>query len=347
MKLLSKRIQGGAAATLSVLLAASALAAMAPAQALSSAGVGARDPSRAGFPAYYTDDSNVPLQLCVDGTARCGLATLRGDGAGGPGVGVAPDGEGFYWVATSSLSTPGGLTLDIEFAAEAAWAGRRQPVTFDRLRIRGTSPTTGPITVTTPYGDFTVTAEGVGPRNVNFTEDIGCVFPCNFRDMTTVAGRHITSWITANTPPPGYLGNAVTAQPANVAGAAATFSTAAAGGDSTDRWVVMGKKAPRNRASLPNVVNFGNVKNTRTRSVAMVNLGTTTRTIRRVTLTGDRTITKLASSTCRAGKVLAATGAAARCSVVLKYRPGALRRSTARLTIVDNVGTHHVRVKGS
>ena len=96
-----------AAATLSVLLAASALAAHGPSQALDSAGVGPRDSSRAGFPAYYTDDSGVALQLCVDGTARCGLATLKSDGGGGPGVGVAPDGEGFYWVATSSLSTPG------------------------------------------------------------------------------------------------------------------------------------------------------------------------------------------------------------------------------------------------
>ena len=302
MKLPSIPIRGGAAATLSLLLAATAIAVMAPSQALDPAGVGPRDSSRAGFPAFYTDDSNVALQLCVDGTARCGNATLRSDGAGGPGVGRAPDGEGFYWMATSSLSSPG-LTLDIEFAAEAAWAGPRQPVTFDRLRIRGHSDTAGPIDVDTPYGAVTVTAEDpVEQRNVNFTEDIGCAGPvCNFRDMTTVAGAHITSWITANTAPAGYLGNAVTAQPANVAGAPAIFS---AGGASTDRWVVMGKRAPRNRVGLPNVVAFAKAT---AKSVTMVNLGTSARTIRRVALTGDRTFTKLASSTCRAGKVLTAT----------------------------------------
>ena len=305
---------------------------------------GRATPSRAGFPAFYTDDSGVPLQLCVDGTARCGGATLRGDGAGGDGVGVAPDGEGFYWMATSSLSTPGGLTLDIEFAAEAAWAARGQPVTFDRVRIRGHAPRGRRHTGDTPYGPFTVTADDpINVRNVNFTEDIGCALsPCNFRDMTTVAGRHITSWITANAAPAGYLGNAVTAQPAHVTGVgAAIFSTLEAGGDSTDRWVVMGKRAARNRVALPTVLNFAKA---RTRSVTMVNLGTTTRTIRRVTLTGDRTFTKLASSTCRNGKVLAP---GARCKVSVRYRPGAARRSTARLNITDNIAAHHVRVRGS
>ena len=329
--------------TLSVLLAASALAAMAPVPGARPAGVGPRDPSRAGFPAYYTDDSGVALQLCVDGTARCGGATLRGDGAGGAGVGVAPDGEGFWWMATTTLSSPG-LTLDIEFAAEGAWAARGQRVTFDRARIRGHSDTAGDILVTTPYGPFTVTAgDPAEQRNVNFTEDIGCaVSPCNFRAMTTVAGAHITSWITANNPPAGYLGNAVTAQPANVAGAAATIS---AGGASTSNWVVMGKRAARNRVSLPNALNFGNTRSRlTTRSVTMKNLGTTSRTIRRVTLAGDRTIRKVASSTCRHGRVLAV---GAQCKVVLRYRSGALRRSTARLNIIDNIAAHHVRVRGS
>ena len=340
MKLRKIPIRSAAAATLSVLLAASALATMAPSQALDRTGVGPRDPTRVGLPAYYTDDSGVALQLCIDGTARCGNATLMRDGAGGPGVGDGPDGEGFYWVATTSLSSPG-LTLDIEFAAEAAWFNRRSPMTFDRLRIRGHSNTAGNILVTTPYGNVTVTADDpIEQRNVNFTEDIGCVIaPCNFRAMTTVAGRHITSWITANNPPPGYLGNAVTAQPANVAGDPATAS---AGGDSTNRWVIMGKRAPANRVSLPNALNFGNAARVATRSVTMKNLGTTSRTIRKVTLKGDRRFSKLASSTCRTGRVLAV---GATCKVVLRFRPGA-RRSAATLIITDNVSAQRVRLRG-
>jgi hypothetical protein len=344
MKLPSKSIRRGATVTLSVLVAASALAAMAPSQALDSTKVGPRDSSRAGLPAYYTDNSNVALQLCVDGTARCGLATMRSDGAGGPGPGVAPDGEGFYWTATTSLSSPG-LTLDIEFAAEAAWADNRHPVTFDRLRIRGHSDAAAGtnIPVDTPYGVFTVTTEDPAEqRNVNLTEDIGCaVVPCNFRAMTTVAGAHITSWITSNTPPRGYVGDSVTSEPANVAGAPATIS---AGGDSTSNWVVMGKLAPANRVSLPKLVNFGNPRSrVATKSVTMRNLGTRSHTIRRVTLKGSRTFSVLKSSTCKSGTAL---GVGARCKVDLRYRPAATKRSAARLIITDNVGAHRVRVRG-
>jgi hypothetical protein len=147
--LLRKSLRGGSAATLAALLAASTLASMAPAQALDAAGVGPRDPSQSGFPAYYTDDSGVALQLCVDGSANCGGATLASDGAGGAGVNVAPDGEGFWWMATTSLSAPG-VDVDIEVAAEAAWLDARTPISFDRLRIRGHSDV-GDVTVTTPY----------------------------------------------------------------------------------------------------------------------------------------------------------------------------------------------------
>ena len=341
MKLPRISIRSGAAVTLSVLAAATALAAMAPSQALDSTAVGPRDSTRAGFPAYYTDDSGVALQLCVDGTAKCGNGTMKSDGAGGPGPGVGPDGEGFYFVATTSVSAPG-LDLDIEFAAEAAWMSRTQPMTFDRLRIRGTSATPGDISVTTPYGTVTVTAEGVGPRNINFTEDIGCaIAPCDFRRMTTNPLAHITSWITAVNPPAGYLGNAVSEQPATlgVGGPAATVS---AGGGSTSSWVIQGKLASANRVSLPTTLNFGNAARVSSRSVTMKNLGTAARTISGVTLKGSRNFTKMASSTCKAGLVL---DIGKTCKVDVKFRPG-VRPSTATLTITDDVGAHTVNLKG-
>jgi hypothetical protein len=342
MKLPRISIRGGAAATLSVLLAATAIAAMAPSQALDSAGVGPRDSTRAGFPAYYTDDSGVALQLCVDGTAKCGNATLKSDGAGGDGVAVGPDGEGFYFVATTTLTEPGpaGFDIDIEFAAEAAWLSRTQPMTFDRLRIRGHSGQ-GDLTVNTPYGTFTVPAGPVTDvRNINLTEDIGCpLAPCDFRRMTTNPLGHITSWITANAAPAGYLGNGVTAQPANVAGAAAT---AGVGTTTTDRWVIVGKKASANRVSLPNTLNFGNTARVSSRSVTMKNLGTAARTISGVTLKGSRNFTKMASSTCKTGLVLDVGKA---CKVDVKFKPG-VRPSAATLTITDNVGANTVNLKG-
>jgi hypothetical protein len=325
-------------------MAAAALATMAPSQALDSTGVGPRDSTRAGFPAYYTDDSGVALQLCVDGTARCNNATMKSDGAGGPGPGVGPDGEGFYFVATASVSSPG-LSLDIEFAAEAAWMSRTQPITFDRLRIRGHSDSAGDIPVTTPYGPVTVTADppiNAQDKNVNFTEDIGCaIAPCDFARMTTNPLAHITSWITAVNPPAGYLGNAVTEQPATVGvgGPAATFS---AGGASTSSWVIQGKLAPANRVSLPGTLNFGNAARVSTRSVTMKNLGTTARTISGVTLKGSRNFTKMASSTCKAGLVL---GVGKTCNVNVKFNPG-VRPSAATLTITDNIGANTVNLKG-
>lgn len=332
------RIRGGAAATLSLALAAAALAAMAPSQALSPTGVGPRDPSRAGFPAFYTDDSGVALQLCVDGSLRCGGATVKSDGAGGPGVGVAPDGEGFYFLATTTLTTPT-LTLDVEFAAEAAWAAPGKPITFDRLRFRGHSDVAGPISVTTPYGTFTVNAGDPAQQvNINRTQDVGCGgASCDFSLMTTKVNAHITNWITSTTAPAGYIGNSVSSTPATVGGVPATIS---AGGASTDRWVVMGKVAPANRVSLPATLTF---RKAATKSVTMRNLGTGPRTISAVTLAGSKTFKTLATSTCKSGTVL---NVGARCKVDVRYRPGAVKRSAAKLTIADDIGTNSVRVKG-
>ena len=332
-------IRGGAAATLAVALAAAALAAMAPSQALSPTGVGPRDSTRAGFPAFYTDDSNVPLQLCIDGSARCGGATLKGDGAGGPGVGVAPDGEGFYFLATTTLNDPvAGLNLDVEFAAEAAWAGPGKPITFDRMRFRGHSDTAGPISVSTPYGTFTVTAGDPAQQvNINRTPDVGCGgASCDFSLMATKANAHITDWITSTTAPAGYLGTSVSLAPATVGGVPATISAA---GASTDRWVVMGKLAQANRVALPASLSF---QKAATKSVTMKNLGTASRTISSVKLAGANTFTKLASSTCTNGLVLA-PGAA--CKVDVRYRPKATA-SAGTLTITDSVGANNVKVTG-
>jgi hypothetical protein len=327
----------GTAAALSVLLAASVLAAMSPAQALDPAGVGPRDPAQRGFPAYYTDDSGVALQLCVDGTAACGGATLKSDGAGGAGVAVAPDGEGFWYMATTSLSAPG-LDLDIEIAAEAAWLSPTQPISFDRLRIRGHSDSAGDIVVTTPYGDTTVTAEAPSAaRNVNFTEDIGCPgTACNFADMTTTPGAHIGTWIVSATPPAGHVGDGVTSERATL-GFGGPAATASAGGATTSDWVVMGKFANPNAVSLPTAVDFGNVARTTTKTVRLKNLGTKSLAISTATLTGSASINRMASSTCRAGGNLAI---GASCKVDLRYRPGAKRQAKAVLQI----NNHRVRV---
>jgi hypothetical protein len=75
----------------------------------------------------------------------------------------------------------------------------------------------------------------------------------------------------------------------------------------------------------------------------MINLGTGPRTISNVTLTGDRTITKLASSTCKAGTAL---NVGQRCQVNLRYAPGAAKRAAATLRITDDAAARTVRVSG-
>jgi hypothetical protein len=337
----ARSVRAVTAAGFAVLLGAAALGAVGPAQALDPAGVGPSDARQSGFPAYYTDDSGVALQLCVDGSAACGGATLRSDGAGGPGVNVAPDGEGFWYMATTSLSAPG-LDLDIELAAEAAWLSPTQPISFDRLRIRGHSDTAGDIVVTTPYGATTVTAgDPANPRNVNFTDDVGCdpLPRCNFTTMASSPNGHITSWITSTTPPPGRVGDGVTSEPATMGGVPATAS---AGGASTNNWVVMGKLANPRAVSVPTFVDFGNTRTARTRTVRMVNLGTQPLTLGATSLRGSRSITQLAGSTCTAGRTVNPGGG---CQVTLRYRPGRAKSAAAVLRIRDTGRVHVVRVK--
>jgi hypothetical protein len=334
--LLSRR--GATAAGLSVLLGAAALGVVGPAQALNATGVGPADPGQRGFPAYFTDDAGVALQLCDDGTAAC-LAT-------GPAELAPVDGEGFYWMATAELVGPG-VNLSIEFAAEAAWAGPSSPVTFDRLRIRGDVAEAGDYVVTHPYGTTTVTAEDpANARNVNFTDDVGCAGAvCNFADMATSPNAHITSWITSTTPPAGRLGDGSTAEAATVAGAPASVSVDGPGGSATtDQFVVMGKLANPRAVSVPTAVNFGNVRGTRTKNVRLLNLGTQPLTISAATLTGSKAITQTRTSTCASGRVLAIGKA---CTVGLRYRPNGKRQAAATLRIRDDAGLHAVRVRAS
>jgi hypothetical protein len=236
-------------ALLALTLAATpALTLLGPAEALDPAAVGPRDPGQHGFPAYYTDDSGIALQMCDDGTAACGRATDR--------TLAPPNGENFYWMATADMRSPG-LDVSIEFAAEAAWATRKAPVTFDRLRVRGHANVAGNYTVTHPYGTTTVTAgDPVEQRNINFTEDVGCAGAnCDFTRMASAGAAHITSWIISDTAPPGYLGNGARAATATMAGDPASVSvTGPAGSASTDRFVVMGKRAIPHSLSAPKTV---------------------------------------------------------------------------------------------
>jgi len=309
-------------ALLALTLAASpALVSLGPAEGLAPRGVGPRDPRQMGFPAYYTDDSGVALQMCDDGTLRCGRATNR--------TLRPPDGENFYWMATADMRSAG-LDISIEFAAEAAWATKKAPVTFDRLRVRGHATLAGTYTVTHPYGTTTVRAIDPGEqRNIDFTQDVGCAGRnCDFKKMTNSANSHITSWIRSTAAPKGYLGNGVRATTATVAGDPASVSiTGPAGTASTNRFVVMGKKANPHAVFAPSRVRFSR---DRTKTVRVKNLGTGPLTIRGTQLKGSRAFHSTARSTCARGRVLAVGRS---CKVGIRVGPSG---GKARLLIKDN-----------
>jgi hypothetical protein len=214
-------------------LAAATLVAAGPTQALDPSGTGPRNPKNFGFPHYYTDDAGRALQLCVDGSGRCDFAKRSSL--------QPPEGEAFYFVATATLRAPG-INLDVEWALEAAWAGRK-PFVFDRLRIRGHVNAAGTYNFNTPYGRVRVTAaDPVEDRNVNFTQDVGS--RGSFRQAARSPRAHITEFMVSDKAFGKYLGNPGARSTATVGGKAATLSvTGPAGRATTDKFFVMGKRA--------------------------------------------------------------------------------------------------------
>jgi hypothetical protein len=332
------RIVGAAVAAIAV---GATLAASGPAQGLNTAKTGAA--GAAGFPSHYTDDFGTSLELCIDESARCGGAGLLDDGAGGPGVGVPGDGEGFYWMATSTVRSPRG-SIDVEFAHEAAWASATQRIVFDRTRIRGDLKP-GRYTLLTPYGQTKFSAVGTGQRNVNQTQDPGCAQEPGARVRCPAK---MTNWLRAVGAPVGYLGNS--ASLTQVRGG--TFRNNLVLLDSTgrkigssSRFAVMGKIAANEPAAMlsTGAVMIGHTSKVVKRSVTLRNQGTAPLSLQGIRLTGAKTLT-LGKTGCAARASLAS---GANCSINITYRPGLRRPSSARLLINDNTiaGSHRVPVK--
>jgi len=332
-----QRRRGGTAAVLTLLLAAPLLTVVGPAGALDADRVGPVDREQRGFPAYYTDDSGFALQMCDDGSANCLLARPRDL--------RPPEGEQLYWAAFADLSAPG-IQLSVELAVEAAWVGREQ-VVFDRVRVRGHVDSAGSYTLTYPYGQTTIQAEDPAEqRNIDFTEDIGCEPApggrCNFRIAAGNRG-HITTWLRSTRSPRRYMGNPERRTP--VTGGIRQSVTVAgpAGTATTSRWGVLGKRANSHALSLPRGHAFGNVRGRQRDTVRVHNIGTRAMTIERMRIRGDRTLRGFrARNACRRGEVLSIGEA---CRIGVRYRPDGRRRSTARMTVTDDVRSRIVRLR--
>ena len=178
-----------------LLVAGTALAALVaaavPTYSIDTRHTGKRDDR--GFPLFYTDNRNLSLRMCEDGTPKC-LRADRGDL-------IAPDGENFYWMATAHVpSRLGTGSIDVEFALEAAFAGQR-PIVFQRLRIRGHIHK-GRYVLFHPYGKARFHAiRGSEQRNVDTTRDRGCSLVKRGR-----CPGNITNFLRAKNPPKGYVG---------------------------------------------------------------------------------------------------------------------------------------------
>ena len=331
------RLVGTVAAAITV--GAATLAVNAPAQGLNLNKIGDPDPANGGFPSHYTDNFGISLQPCIDGTARCGGATATDDGAGGPGMAVAGDGEGFYWMATATVRSPRG-SVDVEFAHEAAWGSITQPIVFDRTRIRG-DLRPGKYTLLTPYGRMRFSAVGLGQRNVNETQDLGCA---QVSGAKARCAAKMTNWLRAVGAPVGYLGNSVSLT--EVRGGTfrnnlVLLNSAGKKIGSTARFAIMGQLADGPAALMSTgAVMFGHASKVVKRTITLKNQGTAPLALQGISLVGAKTFT------------LGKTGCVARASLAsgaisITYRPGLRRPTSARLLINDNTiaGIHRVPVK--
>lgn len=318
-------------------VAAAVLAATAVAATLTSPAeaVRAGDLDARGFPVDFTDSSGLTLAMCEDGTARCSAATEADL--------VAPEGENFYWMATTTIPTDRG-PIDVEFAQEAAF-NVDQPIVFDRMRVRGHVTRAGKYTLLHPYGRTTVTADSpANPRNLNFTSDR----ECGALTANMLCDRRITNFLHARTSSVGYIGNPNT--PTLVAGSPLRNKIIVLFGGKvigqTKRFAIQGKlNGPA--AMLPTaLIDFGKATQAKTKSITIRNPGTEALTISSLTVAGSNAINKVNTSTCRSGANVASGGS---CVLTMRYRPGLARgaASKATITIRDNTpaGVHRLPVQ--
>jgi hypothetical protein len=172
-----------------------------------------------GYPAWYQDNTGLQLEMCLQPAAQCGAAAAP-DQASPPSVPGNFPSEGFYWLADASMPTNGTGQALLVLNVTATGFGGVDPtpghqITFGRVRVRLDNLQSGQqYTVTEPFGTHTFTATNSVRRGVNFTDDIGClaVEPCDFGLALGSKVGPFLRWDPAisPTPPPGFIGDAVT-----------------------------------------------------------------------------------------------------------------------------------------
>lgn len=198
--------------------------------------VGPIDPTN-GFPFWYADQpaNGIPstkLDRCIDPP---NAATPRCPGPPGPPQFdptqpvVFPSNwplEVFYFDAVNSMTVPiptlptpttpkAATSLLAQFALESTFStldpipGKQ--IVFQRIRFLGSNFPVGRYRIVHPYGEDIFDVTAVGPRNINFLQDIA---PIDGDFFISTSGR-ITSFlrwpnVAGNLPPAGFIGNPVT-----------------------------------------------------------------------------------------------------------------------------------------
>lgn len=323
MNILSRRERRRSLGAVIALLAAGTvtMSMMSPAQGARAGG--GDDADHAGYPAHFTDNTGVSLQLCEDGTPNCHDATT-GD--------LESLGEALYYSAGATIAS-GANNLDVEFALEALVDEETlEPVVVDAMIIRGHVARRGTWTLQHPYGTTRfVAGPATEAENVRHIRETECP------EAGACTGGRLSTFLRSTRPPSGYMGDIeipgrVTAGP--LRNTVVLRNPAGKVVASTNQFEVMGKVADGAAAVVPRTRTEFGARNVRFKTVVVRNLGTQELQVNGVSVTGSPRLNRAAASTCRAGSTVAAGG---RCSVVIRYRPtarGATHR--ARMVISSN-----------
>jgi hypothetical protein len=210
-----------------------------------------------GFPVWYADASGNQLGLCVDDPILC-----PGEPPPTSADLTGPDGEAFYYSATSEPVEADGGTVVATFAVEAAFGDKTTPNVFTRVRYTFSKDAArGDYEIKHPWGTETVTNDG----KKNQGADIGCFPVANLAcDYTAPSYGPINNWLRAANAPTDASGKLIAygdgATPTTVTGGnvedvvsadgttvtpTEVNSLTVTGPDgrthSTDLWTVMGK----------------------------------------------------------------------------------------------------------
>jgi hypothetical protein len=315
------------------------------------AAVGPVDPATQ-VPAWFQDGTGLKLGLCLDGPPFC--LSSAADFA-------RPDGEGFYWNASTDLTGPTGTTALLTLAQEAV-SPPSGPAAFMRVRvrIRNGSPN-ATYTATHPFGTLRVTtnAQGTGTETV----DTGCpLAPCaSFAGAVSGAIGPFLRWdptVAPAVPPGGYVGDGAT--PHRVTGGPGDTNSFSVSGpgltDSTSDFVVAGKLAgpPVPVFHGPAAMDFGasapGVPVVRTIPVASFGVpdpaGASNLTIGEVGLAGPNAAQfAVVGNTCSG----ATLPSGANCAIAVQFTPAAAGTQSAVLGIPHNAagGGTQITLTGS